>query len=294
MAGTFKLIGEEPGLPPQPEISEAVFCRLRSDGRARRVCFQTRHANALKRTPTKRYLGTFKVPFEKSIGPIFEKVTGLKLEESQFGGFWHKVQTEADFNAISKWISAQDTRVFLRDCLALSIALSEHFDDQNQRTQLGQLENQAKYRPRSSAGREAQQALGERVTKSISELPFYKDAPFVSAVPPRPGKTFDLPTYIANSVAISLGLNDISDRLSRKNGKEELKEMPIEEKWAALGNAGLVCDFEPETLSPVILIDDLYQSGTTMQFTAAKLLEAGFSRVYGLAVVKGRGDSNNV
>ena len=43
----------------------------------------------------------------------------------------------------------------------------------------------------------------------------------------------------------------------------------------------------------VLLVDDLYQSGITMQFVAMHLLGAGAEQVYGLALVKSRRDSDN-
>lgn len=43
----------------------------------------------------------------------------------------------------------------------------------------------------------------------------------------------------------------------------------------------------------VILFDDKYQSGMTLQFVASKLLEAGATDVYGLCAVKTWRDTDN-
>ena len=41
----------------------------------------------------------------------------------------------------------------------------------------------------------------------------------------------------------------------------------------------------------VILFDDLYMSGVTLQYIAMKLKEAGVQRVLGLTIVKSRNNS---
>ncbi|MBF0334071.1 MAG: nickel-dependent hydrogenase large subunit, partial [Alphaproteobacteria bacterium] len=44
----------------------------------------------------------------------------------------------------------------------------------------------------------------------------------------------------------------------------------------------------------VILIDDKYQSGVTLQYVASRLYQAGARRVYGLCAVKTMRDTDNV
>jgi predicted amidophosphoribosyltransferase len=43
----------------------------------------------------------------------------------------------------------------------------------------------------------------------------------------------------------------------------------------------------------VILIDDLYQSGITMQYVASRLLQAGAASVLSLTIVKSNRDTDN-
>ena len=43
----------------------------------------------------------------------------------------------------------------------------------------------------------------------------------------------------------------------------------------------------------IILLDDIYQSGTTIQFVAMKLIEAGAKRIFGLTTVKARRNTDN-
>ena len=80
--------------------------------------------------------------------------------------------------------------------------------------------------------------------------------------------------------------------------KPEAKNASRDEKWDALEQAGLVFDssrLTPEYLEQdVILIDDLYQSGVTVNFVGMKLQQAGFNRICGLYLVKSMNDSDNV
>ena len=39
----------------------------------------------------------------------------------------------------------------------------------------------------------------------------------------------------------------------------------------------------------ILLLDDMYQSGVTMQYVAMRLKEAGAKRVFGMAIVKSLG-----
>ena len=75
-----------------------------------------------------------------------------------------------------------------------------------------------------------------------------------------------------------------------------IKEVEYAKKWAMWEETGL--NFQKTssadvTHKSVLLIDDVYQSGTTMQFVAMKLQEAGAGEVYGLCLTKTLGDYDN-
>lgn len=59
-------------------------------------------------------------------------------------------------------------------------------------------------------------------------------------------------------------------------------------KFEMLEHSGFVIDSAVDLKNKsVLLIDDLYRSGITMQYIAMKLKEAGASRVFGIAIIKG-------
>ena len=53
-------------------------------------------------------------------------------------------------------------------------------------------------------------------------------------------------------------------------------------------------NFEDFILVVFVLIDDLYQSGVTVNFVGMKLQQAGFNRICGLYLVKSMNDRDNV
>jgi|SRR6185437_14421984 len=235
---------------------------------------------------------SFSVRFEETIRPIYEIMTGFQLYHSaQFSNYWHSIDDDEDLAKIQKWESSQGGRVFLRDCLSLSIALGINFPNNQSydRTELGELEHRAKQHRDKDAIKE----LATRTFNTINELPFYKEADFVAAVPPRPDKEFDLPAWIAKLVAVATKKPDITRNFKFGNTKGTLKEAALDEKWTAWENAGLTLDSVDLAGKKVILIDDKYQSGTTLQFVAMILQKHGASEVYGLSLVKTLRDTDN-
>ncbi|WP_299391211.1 phosphoribosyltransferase [Pelagibius sp.] len=273
-----------------PKISRERFEQIRSDEIARRIHFPTTHSTALKRSEGEKWYGSFSVPFWESVGLVFEQQTGLELFRSKYG-YWRSIRDESEYEAIADWIESQRNRVFLRDCLDASIALSFNFMEKAERryTKLGKLEHDAKYQQDESAVRK----LAGICVRVIRSLPSYKDATHISAVPPRPDKGFDLPSSIAGQVAQALSMIDVTSLYEWSGDKGSLKEAADAEKWDQLEAAGL--NFVGGDLSGtrVILIDDLYQSGQTMQFVASRLAEANAGEILGLALVKSWRDTDN-
>jgi hypothetical protein len=116
----------------------------------KRAEFIVCHRNALTRkeiADRPDIVGKFTVPFAETIRPLFKKETGLDLFPSKFNdGRWRSVHDEAEYNRIQEWILAQGSRIFLRNCLDLSIALGYNIAnvENGQYTEIGEMEHQAK------------------------------------------------------------------------------------------------------------------------------------------------------
>jgi hypothetical protein len=239
---------------------------------------------------------SFSVKFFESIGPVYESMTGNKLQYSApCCNYWHFLRTEPEIQAVEEWERQQGTRIFLRDCLDCSIALGVNREspEAQERTALGQLEYNAKI----NADDTAVDALVGHFADAISSLPFYGQAKNIVGVPARPGKvTRDLPTELAARLATRLGLNDLTGAFHYGGTREQLKALPLAERWAAWEGAKLSLTDEGKralTGNPVILIDDKYQSGVSANFVAMILQQHGATAVYGLYAVKTLRDDDN-
>ncbi len=178
------------------------------------------------------------------------------------------------------------------------MAISVNFEEDGSRTRLGELEYRAKYSRDPNAITE----LVNWTAYTVTKLPYYRDAKYVTAVPPRPEKDFDLPLTIVDRTVELLRqrgtktqLTNIT-RLFRYGGtRVQIKGASVEDKWDQWEQSGLVLPPDPEYRGEeIILVDDKYQSGTSIQFVASKLLESGFRSVFGLCLVKTRKDTDNV
>lgn len=197
------------------------------------------------------------------------------------------------------WISTVGKYVAMKDLLALSFAMdftNEGGNPANAKTSIAILRRQAKpYGGESltQAHHKAAKKLSEKCVLALKELTCYSGADCVVAVPPSdPSKEYNLPRILAGSIAKDLGVEDLSDQVVTSKKRGSIKEASLAEKLKTLRGTIKVSKnvFVDRT---VLLIDDLYQSGTTMNYCAKLLLEAGARVVFGFACEKTcRNDDN--
>ena len=269
----------------QMKIDRETVENVKNDEIAHRIHFATSHSNSLRRKEGNSFIGRFKVPFSNTVAPFFKNVTGLSLyPNKRFGGLWHSIKNENDFEIISDFITKFKNVVFLRDTLALSMSLNFNKDEFGDRTRVGILLFKAKYH----CDDKAIDILVKGMPKKVEKLPFYCDADVVCAVPSSHGFLKE----IAASISHNFEMENISDEVFWENKKTGLKNLPIEEKWNKLEESNLIVDVDLAGKT-VLLLDDLYQSGITMQFVAMKLQKAGADRIFGLSIVKSWKDTDN-
>ena len=162
--------------------------------------------------------------------------------------------------------------VFLRDLLDVSVALSLNFEaDGETRTHIGQLEKNAKYNNDEKAVEE----LASIVDEFIGKNPLYANADYLCAVPPTKSDEKNLPIRIVEKLKNFKGKN-VSDSIVWTSKTENLKNAEGADKLEILKHSGLEIaegvDFEGKD---VVVLDDLYMSGITLQYVAMKLKEAG-------------------
>ena len=256
----------------------------------RRICFATTHKNALEYNPGAKWVGRFRVPFKETIKTIFETMTGLELFHSEkYGNYWRSIKTKEEYNLIKDWMEQVKNIVFIRDNLDLSIALSEHKLNEEERTSIGELEYRAKYHnDKSSISK-----LIRLLVDTLKLMPFFTDVDYVCAVPPSEGKVHDLPSELAKAVSALIKKPNITNKLIWANQKKSLKDVKLEEKLLALKMADLQVNCNVNA-KKVLILDDMYQSGITINYIAMKILEKGADKIYSIALVKSRKDSDNL
>lgn len=255
----------------------------------RKKCF---HGNSEVQKRKKK--PTFSVSIETA-KKVFEAQTGQSLNYNpQYDKYW-KYVSEDEIAKIEEWERNQDSLIFLRDCLSLSVAIDSNFTDNTsgQYTTMGALEHNGKH----SRDQNAINKIADIVSQVIQYLPYYKDANLICSVPPRPDKAFDLPSSVTSLVSTKVGKQDVTGGFVFNGQKSSVKTSTFDEKWNVWEDAQV--SFQNSHSfnvndKTVILIDDKYQSGITIQYIAMKLQQAGAHEVYGLSFVKTLRDTDNV
>jgi predicted amidophosphoribosyltransferase len=153
-------------------------------------------------------------------------------------------------------------------------------------TQTGQAEHDAKWNRDGNAV----EWLGRRIWQVIESHPTLAGVDFVAAVPPRPSKTYHLPSQLLARVAPLLGRPTLQTFTKAEHRK--LKDLPFEEKLSELnGKFALTENIKDKR---ILLLDDMYQSGVTAWSVAKFLKQQGAREVYALACVKSWSDTDNV
>lgn len=264
---------------------------MADDGSAKRINFATSHAHALRKESSGRPFAWFNVPFRKTIEPLLKKEIGnpdfaLFLNKTT-GKPFRMVFSEREYEDIRSFMDKYKDIVFLRDCLDLSLSLSMNRIDENTRTEIGELEYQAKYHPESSEYNNVIVSLTKRMQDLLDSIPFFKDVDYICVVPSSHAFVGEIVSGLKE-----FDFSDISSSLSW-NKKTELKNADsLENKLDALLDSHLVIadDVDLEGKS-ILLVDDLYKSGLTMQYVAMMLKNAGCSHVFGLTLVKSLGNN---
>ncbi|WP_262249871.1 phosphoribosyltransferase [Parapedobacter soli] len=259
------------------------------DGSTKRIRFATSHKNSLHRVEGAGPAGWLNVPFKDSILPIMKIAIDSSFmlfeRETQYGkSCYRRIDSEKEYTSIEKFIEEYREVVFLRDLLDLSIALSMNFEDNDDYSEIGKLEYEAKYQ----GSEEAESKLIDICKEHINKLPYYKKVDYICAMPCSNIKQKSLPRRVVDALD---GFENISDDIYWQSKTKSLKDAEtIEEKLPILEESNLTIDRNLEGKA-VFLFDDLYMSGLSMQYVAMKLKEAGAKWVFGLCLVKSRNNT---
>lgn len=112
-------------------------------------------------------------------------------------------------------------------------------------------------------------------------------------MPARIGKSFDLPTFLADKLGHQINLPSLREAVQSIKPREQAKNLPVEKKINSLVRS-IKVDAELVRNKSILIVDDLYQSGISMNVIGMLLYEAGAKRVLGLACEKTIRNDDNV
>ncbi len=275
---------------PKKAVDLEVIRAFIDDENPKRINFASHHSNALRRSDKDNIVGRIVLPFEETIEPIARHCLGMNrfLFPSKFGNsFYRQIYSEEEYARIASFVEQVSDVVFLRDTLDLSIALSMHETELGVRTALGEYEYQVKYQQGNKNTTDDLAALTAELQHRLDELPFFKLADYVCALPS--SKPFV--RQIIDGLN-GFSFTDISVQVSWENKNGSLKNVETaDEKLDMIQSWGFRIaedtDLKDKT---ILLLDDMYHSGVTMQYIAMRLKESGAKRVFGIAIVKSLGN----
>lgn len=276
---------------PCKKVNTGLIKEFIEDDYTKRINFAIYHSNALQRVEDKsNIVGRLVLPFDDSFDPIAKVCmsTDKFLYASKFGNnYYRQIYSEEEYTQVETFIEQVKDLVFLRDTLDLSIALSMHETEPEKRTPLGEHEFRVKYRSNQFDTTDDKTALVAEMQRRLEELPYFKYADYICAVPSSKPFMKDIIGDLDG-----FGFVDISNQVSWENKSGSLKNVETaEEKLNMIQLWGLQfgksLDLNGKT---VLLVDDMYQSGVTMQYIAMLMKEAGANRVFGMALVKSLGN----
>jgi len=175
----------------------------------------------------------------------------------------------------------------LDQCFALDYNFKSIDDEGREYTDTGKLEYEAKY----NRDHNSIYNLAKFLADVCQRHPVLQQVGYIAAVPGNPEKDVHLPDLLVEKMGKILG-RDTGLALRKTEETPQLKNLSVEDKISTIED--VFCLEEDIEGKSILLIDDLYQSGTTMWTLARFLKENGADSVYGLACVKSWRDSDNI
>ncbi len=205
-------------------------------------------------------------------------IRGLEVE--------HEALLDEFCKLLQRFICIEDD---LDECFALSFHKQLSAAGGLERTPIGQLVREAKPYDRvwNPGNRQKADELAQMMAEFIQHHPTYRRATLVASVPPsNVEKDFDLPAFLAERVAQTTGKTLANGYIRKVRHTKPMKEChTVQEKIDNLKDAFAI---EATNFSgkDVILIDDIYQSGFSINEVGRVLHAAGTGLVLGLVATK--------
>lgn len=271
---------------PRKAINEEDIQAFMEDKATKRFNMQYFQQKAVNVVNKENEVAWFNVPFKEPINAILAPLFGVNTflyERHGSSKATHRFNTQEELDEFNVKIEPYKELVFMRDCLDLSVALSMHDTaPDGVKTEFGEAEYQVKYNKQRG---EYLQTLVNKTQFWLDKLPYFKHADCVCCVPTQ----HPVMSLILGQLK-GFSFENISDDVYWNNKNDEIKGKVASEKLASLNQFDLRIDSNIKGKT-ILLLDDMYQSGLTLQFVAMKMKQAGADRVFGLTLVKALSNS---
>ena len=208
---------------------------------------------------------------------------------------------DVELDRVRDFLATIGGYVGIRDRLAMTFALDyerEDGDPNEPQTDIGSLRAKAKLYDREAPAADgnlvAAGHLADKLCEFVVAVECYQHAEVVCAVPPSdPARPFHLAGYLAERVSEGRSMTDASSALVTSKSRGSVRLTAVRDKLDVI-DGSMHADSEGVADKVVLLIDDLYQSGVTINYAAMMLLGAGAKAIFGLACEKTCRNDDNV
>lgn len=245
-------------------------------------------------------LGVPFTPFKRSFDEIFNTINHIGWKEGSNHTYYTYLKdvTDKEITEIKEYFESIKGCVAIRDCLPISFAIDFERETGNpdlEQTEIGEIRSRAKPYGTKTVSKHhysAADELAEKTIEFIKKVRFYSNLDTIIGMPPSdPKKKYKLTHYLADKISKKLGYRDLSHLVEKLHKTTEAKSLPVTKKLEAI--TGSVNVSKKISGRKILLLDDLYQSGITMNYVAMLILNKGAEKVYGLACEKTcRNDDN--
>lgn len=277
-----------------PPITKASI-KAAHEQEGKRICFGLYDAQLPRQEDgSKGFVGKLSWPYTRAMERVFPY--GLFPNRFKPGRVWRSIKQQEELTEIQGWCDSRKKFVYLADCLSASAALgfNKPSNETAEYTEVGSLVARAK----TQEDTKAIERLLNLAQEFISMNPPFGEVDFIAAIP-APHKAYDLPTKIVDRLSEILGVANITKNFSFGGVKGHAKEIKaddpkwFDEKWKIWDGAQVKIEGVDLQGKTVLLIDDNYQSGLSMQYIAMILQRHGANQVFGLSMTKTLGDKAN-
>jgi ComF family protein len=169
----------------------------------------------------------------------------------------------------------------------LGYSLSSHSclrKSDKKRTKMGELVYRFKYKFDKQSG----EKLADLVIEFLEKNQNFKNTDVLITVPPSfSSRPFDPLTFLAQRISQPTKIQYLSEIIKRKKiSKPQKKIFILKEKWENISDAFIINNEVNLQNKKVLLLDDLYDSGATVNTISKLLKEIGVEKIFVLTIAK--------